>query len=82
MKVRVSEHQGVSRGPGKHLKETLPTSTRDHMLDCKHLVACDDFRVLRRECNHWLLEIKDSLFIKRDRALRNKYIYSQKLLLF
>ena len=82
MKVRVSEHQGVSRGPGKHLKETLSTSTRDHMLDCKHLVAFDDFRVLRRECNHWLLEIKDSLFIKRDRALRNTYIYSQKLLLF
>ena len=33
MKVRVSEHQGVSPRTGKHLKETLTTSVRDHMLD-------------------------------------------------
>ena len=32
MKFRVSEHQGVSLGTGKHLKETLSTSVRDHIL--------------------------------------------------
>ena len=37
MKVRVSEHQGVS--PGKHLKGTLSTSVRDPMLDCNYMVA-------------------------------------------
>ena len=82
MKVRVSEHQGVSPRTGKHLKGTLSTSVRDHMLDCNHIVAWDDFKVLGRESNHWLLEIKESLFIKRDRPSLNKNIYSQELFLF
>ena len=58
MKVMVSEHQGVSPGTGKHLKGTLSTSVRDHMLDCNHVVVWDDFKVLEKESNHWLLEIK------------------------
>ena len=82
MKVRVLEHQGVSPQAGKHLKGTLSTSMRDHMLDCNHVVAWDDFKVLGRESNHWLLEIKESLFIKRDRPSLNKNIYSQELFLF
>ena len=82
MKVRVSEHQGVLPQTGKHLKGTLSTSMRDHMLDCNHMVAWDDFKVLGRESNHWLLEIKESLFIKRDRPSLNKNIYSQELFSF
>ena len=82
MKVRVSEHQGLSPRTGKHLKGTLSTSVRDHMLDCNHMVAWDDFKVLGRESNHWLLEIKESLFIKRDKPLLNKNIYSHELFPF
>ena len=82
MKVRVSEHQGVSPRTGKHLKGTLSTSVRNHMLDCNHVVAWDDFKVLGRESNHWLLEIKESLFIKRDRPSLNKNIYSQEFFYF
>ena len=82
MKVRVSEHQGVSLQTGKHLKGTLSTSVSNHMLDCNHIVAWDDFKVLDRESNHWLLEIKESLFIKRDRPLFSKNIYSEELFLF
>ena len=70
----VSEHQGVSPRTGKHLKGTLSASVRDHMLDCNHIIAWDDFKVLEREFNHWLLEIKKSLFIKRDRPSLNKNI--------
>ena len=66
MKVRVSEHQGVSPQTGKYLKETLSTSRSDYMLDYNHSVAWDDFKVLGRESNYWLLEIKESLFIKRE----------------
>ena len=58
MKVMVSEHQGVSPRTGKHLKGTLPTSVRDRMIDCNHGVVWDDFKVLGKESNHWLLEIK------------------------
>ena len=55
MKVRVSEHQGVSLRTGKHLKGTLSSSVRDHMLDCNHMVTWDDIKVLGRESNHWQL---------------------------
>ena len=81
-KVRVSEHPGVSPRTGKHLKGTLPTSVRDHMFDCNHMVAWDEFKVLGRESNHWLLEIKDSIFINRDRPSLNKNIHCQELFLF
>ena len=82
MKVRVSEHQGVSPRTVKLLKGTLSTSVRDHMLVCNHKVAWDDFKVLGRESNHWLLEIKESLFIQRDKPSLNKNIYSRELFLF
>ena len=82
MKVKIWEHQGVSPRTGKHLKGTFSTSVRDHMLDSNHMVSSDDFKVLGRKSNRWLLEIKESLFIKRDRLLLNKNICSQKLFLF
>ena len=82
MKVGVSEHQGVSPRTGKHLKRTYWASVRDHMLDCNHVVAWGDFKVLGRESDHWLLEIKESFFIERDRPSINKNIYSQELFLF
>ena len=82
LKVRVSEHQGVSPRTGKIVKGTLSTSVRDHMLECDHIVTWDDFKVLGRESNHWLLEIKESLFIKIDKPSLNKNIGSQELFLF
>ena len=48
MKIRVSEHQGVSPRTGKRVKGTLSTSGRDHMLDCDHTVACEDFSIIGR----------------------------------
>ena len=82
MKVRASEHQGISPRTGKHLKGTLSTTVRDHMLDCNHMVSSDYFKALGRESDHCLLEIKESLFIKRDRLSLNKNIYLQELFLF
>ena len=70
-KVSVSEHQGVSPRTGRIVKSTLSTSVRDHMLECDHRVTWDDFKVLGRESNHWLLEIKESLLTKRIVTLRN-----------
>ena len=52
------------------------------MLDCNHIVAWNDFKVLGRESDHWLLEIKESVFIKRNRPTLNKNIYSQEFLYF
>ena len=43
IKVRVSEHQGVSPRTGKRVKGTLSTSVRDHMLNYDHTVAWENF---------------------------------------
>ena len=72
MKVRVSKHQGVSPRAGKRVKGTLSTSVRDRMLDCDHRVAWEDFSIIGRESNHYLLETKESLFIKRDNPSLNR----------
>ena len=82
MKVRVSEQQGVSPRTGKRVKGTLSTSVRDHMLDCDHTVAWEDFSIIGRESNHYLLETKESLFIKRDNPTSNRNKDSQELCLF
>ena len=55
---------------------------RDHMLVCDHKVLHEDFKFLGNEPNKYLLELKESLFIKRDRPSLNKNLYSQELLLF
>ena len=82
MKVRVSEHQGVSPRTGKRIKGTLSTSVRDHMLDCDHRVSWEDFSIIGRGSNHYLLETKESLFIKRDNPSLNRNKCSQELFLF
>ena len=81
-KVRVSEHQGVSTRTGKPVKGTLSTSVRDHMLVSDHKVVHEDFKFLGNKSNRYLLELKESLFIKRDRPSLNKNLYLQELLLF
>ena len=67
-KVRVSEQQGVSPLTSKPVKDTLSTSVRDHMLFCDHKVVHEDIKFLGNESNRYLLELKESLFIKRDNA--------------
>ena len=81
-KVRVSEHQGVFPRMSKPVKGTLSTSVRDHMLVCDHKVVHEDFKFLGNESSRYLLEFKESLFIKRDKPSLNKNLYSQELLLF
>ena len=66
---------------GKPVKGTLSTSVRDQMLVCDHEVVHEDFK-FGNESNRYLLELKESLFIKRDKPSLNKNLYSQKLLLF
>ena len=81
MKVRVLKYQGVSR-TGNRVKGTLSTLVRDDMLDCDHTVACEDFSIIGRESNHYILETKESLFIKRDNPSLNRNKYSQELFSF
>ena len=82
-KVRVIKHQGVSPRAGKPVKGTLSTSVRGYMLVCDHKV---NFKFLGNESNRYLLELKESLFIKRDKPplkacgryfLSNFYFFTQ-----
>ena len=52
------------------------------MLVCDDKVVHEDFKFLANESNRYLLELKESLFIKRDRPSLNKNLYLQELLLF
>ena len=61
---------------------TSCTSVRNQMLDCDHTVAWEDFYITGRELNHYLLETKESLFVKRDNSSLTRNKYSQELFLF
>ena len=63
MKVRVSEHLGVSPRTGKQVQGTLSTSFRDRMLDCDHTAAWEDFSIIDKVSNQYLLKAKESLLI-------------------
>ena len=67
---------------GKPVKGTLSTTVRNHMLVCDHKVLHEDFKFLGNESSKYLLELKESLYDKRDRPSLNKNLYSQELLLF
>ena len=51
MKVRVSDHQGISPRTGKPVKGNLSASVRDRMLFCDCEVASENFRILGSESN-------------------------------
>ena len=80
MKVRVSEHQ--TSLTGKLVKGTLSLSLKDHILNCDLAVAWKDFSIIGRESNQYLLETKESIFIKRDNPPLNRNKCSQELFLF
>ena len=82
MKVRALKRREVSPRTSKRVKVTLSTSVRDNMLNCDHTVAWEELSIIARESNHYLLETKESIFIKRDKASLNRDKYSQELFLF
>ena len=82
----------LNLGSGEHIdifplifkKVKLPadSSIREHLLFCNHDPSFDDFIILVQGTKKFLLEIKDSLLIKRDKPKLNKNISSASLLLF
>ena len=82
LKVRSGEHIGISPLTFKKVKPLVESSIRDHLLFCNHDPSFDDFTVLAQGTNKFLLEIKQSLLIKRDKPILNKNISSAPLFLF
>ena len=85
--ILTSKNEGKSFGaPGvlpkaeKPVRGTSPTSVRDHMFICGHQRAWEDFKILGRESNKFILKFKDRLFIKRNKPGITKKRFSQELI--
>ena len=80
--IRSGEHIGVSPLTGKKVKPSNNSAICDHLLHCNFLPSFDNFSVLAYESKKYLLEIKESLLIMRDKPSLNRYINSAPLYLF
>ena len=80
LNVRIGEHIGISPLSRKQVKPKN-SSVADHLLFCNHSASCDDFSILTRE-NKFLLELKESLLIMRDKPSLSRNITSAPWYLF
>ena len=80
--IRSGEHTGVSPLTGKKVKPSNSSAICDHLLHCNLLPSFDNFSVLAHENKKYLLEIKESLPIMRDKPSLNRNINSAPLYLF
>ena len=81
LNVRIGEHNGISPLTRKQVKPKN-SSAADHLLLCNHSASYDDFSILTRENKTFLLELKESLLIMRDKPSLNRNITSAPLHLF
>ena len=79
LKVRSGEHIGISPLTFRKVKPSMESAIRDHLLNCNNIPSFDEFTYGYYK---YILEIKESLLIKRDRPVLNKNISSAKLFLF
>ena len=80
--IRSGEHIGVSPLTGKKVKPSNNSAICDHLLHCNFVPSFDNFSVLAYENKKYLLEIKESLLIMRDKPSLNRNINSAPLYLF
>ena len=81
LNVRIGEHIGISPYTKKQVKPKN-SSVVDHLLFCNHSASYDDFSILKRENKKFLLELKESLLIMRDKPSLNRNITLEPLYLF
>ena len=79
--IRSGEHIGVSPLTGKKFKPNN-SAICDNLLHCNFLPSFDNFSALAHENKKYLLEIKESLLIMRDKPSLNRNINSVPLYLF
>ena len=79
--VRIGEHIGTSPFTKTQVKSNN-SSVVDHLLFCNHSASYDDFSILTRENKKFLLELKGSLLIMRDKPSLNRNSTSAPLYLF
>ena len=83
LKVRMSEHLGISHLTGKKVKiSNQPTAVFEHSLYCQNSPSFDNFTILASEVNDFKLTLMESLLINRDKPVLNKTVKSMPLELF
>ena len=82
LELRSGEHIGVSPLAGKKVKLIKNSAVRDRLLHCNYLQFLDNFSILAHENKTFLLKIKKSLLIMRDKQSLKKSISSAPLYLF
>ena len=82
LKVRSGEHIVISPLTFRKFKPSKESVISDHLLICNSIPSFDEFTILAYGHHKYILEIKESLFIKRDRPALSKNISSAKLFLF
>lgn len=58
----------------KKMRPPKESSIRDHLLQCGNNTSFDELSILAHGNNKYLLEIKESILIKRDQPVLNKNI--------
>ena len=81
LNVRIREHIGISPLTRKK-SNPKGTTVRDHLLLYNRSPSFEDFSVLTNENKTFLLEMKESLLIMRDKPFLNRNIRSAPLYLF
>ena len=83
-KVRVSEHLGLSPRTGKKLQPSLINASKikEHILCNLHEVNDDDFKILSTGGLSHVLEIKESIMLKKFKPTLNDNVTSKELFLF
>ena len=81
LNVRIGEHIGILSLIRKQVKPKN-SSVANHLLLCNHSASYDDFSILTRQNKTFLLELKETLLIIRDKQSLNRNITSTQMYLF
>ena len=65
--VRSGEHIGISPLTKKRVQPRKDSAVCYHLLNCNYSPTFEDFSFLRHENKKYLLELKESLLIMRNR---------------
>ena len=82
LKVRSGEHIGISPLTFRKFKPSKESAICDHLLIFNNIPSFDKFNILAYDHEKYILEMKESLLIKRNRPVLNKNISSAKLFIF
>ena len=80
--VRSGEHIGIVPLTNKRVQPRKDSAVCHHLFNCNYSSTFEDFSVLCHKNKKYLLEVKESLLIMRDRTSMNRNVCSTPLYLF